>query len=234
VNLALAIAPAFDPTPLAELEPTDEAQLDEDDLEDDDCNERPAPVEDERPSGPRLLGPVRAREPEPTPVLEEEEPEPDLGPRRRQSKAYQPVDVPAEVLVRGNDGDRILSLLRNGGPQSRASLFGQLRPELQPKLDVTLARLERDGRVARTGNRWTATRRPAPVGYMELARGDRRDDCRRYSDCLEAVARVSSRHAATESPARCPKACAHFVPIPREHLLGLAAGQRSSALGSIQ
>jgi hypothetical protein len=233
VNLALAIAPAFDPAPLEGLDPTDEVHVDED-LDEDEL-EHDRPVEDERPSGPRLLGPVRAREPEPPVEVDDEEPEHDPIPRRRwrESKAYQPVDVPAEMLVRGNAGDRVLSLLRNGGPQSRASLFGQLRPDLQPKLDVTLARLERDGRVARAGNRWAATRRPAPVGYMQIGCGDRRDDCQRYSDCLEAIARLTPRHASQEAQARCPKACAHFVAVPREHLIGLAAGARSSALGSL-
>lgn len=49
---------------------------------------------------------------------------------------------------------------------------------------------------------------PRSVGFFERGHGQRRTECDRYEDCLDAAARST---ALASSPVRCPRGCASFV-----------------------
>lgn len=187
MNLAASFAPAVEQHPLQGLEPTDEPQLDLDDDCDDDLEHRSEPVGDDRPSGPRILGPVRR-----LPVVEQDDaPEPPPG---RDEEQVALAALRTEVSLSETE------LAKRGA--IRALSVPGVRHYGEP--------------------RW---RLPEPrQGWMRPGRGDRRDDCARYSDCLHLAA-TSSR----EAHASCPKACSHFVAVSREQRIAEASFQRERA-----
>jgi hypothetical protein len=87
----------------------------------------------------------------------------------------------------------------------------------------------RGGKCAQLADR-AAMRRAAAAAPLRLVRltrgaalmdgpGERRDDCRRYTDCLDTFVRKKP----SASFCHCPEPCSGFVPIPRDSAIQLAS-----------
>lgn len=155
MNLALA----FDPAPLAGLEPTDEAQLDDEDLDEDLDEDDAGELRDGGGGGPRLLGPVRLH------IVESE----------LEAKPPQPQRLDELILQQLASGAKTEEALLELAPASvlaRLRKRGAIRP-----LDATSGGARRWRLAAPT------------KGYMVPTASTRRDDCTRYAECLYVAAK---------------------------------------------
>lgn len=106
-----------------------------------------------------------------------------------------------------------------------AGILGLPARQVSPALS-TARRHPEQGTIGRAGPRRRATseapRRTLPLvpGFMTRGRGDRREDCQRYTDCLRAFSVASS------ADGKCPKACGSFAAVDRTGEVWCAAALR--------
>ena len=70
-----------------------------------------------------------------------------------------------------------------------------------------------------------------PLPGLELGRGERRDECRHYPECISAFVEEHARGRRQDPSARCPKGCEAFETIPVHARMEAAVRRDGSVLG---